>query len=479
MSQQREDVVLEIATMLLTEQHSQILQRYHNHVLFLQDAFFSAEQQKQESFDLACTFLLLPVATPSSLTSAQIEEFEQRWQCLVRMFETTCQDEIKLFRSDGDALKQQMNQIIAVSGEKWKKAERRRQDDFMEMSIACQKEVAAITAELQSGVLRYFQDSRMSTVLEEALRAKVDEMRELNSQLEELTELRLKDFTEHQKTLQEEREKYRQRFISVQQETSKTVEELTIEIEERQKQYMREVREMQRQHTSRLEVLEKQLEDEREEREAERKHHTEEMDRYRSTVKKLEEERTQLTQGTVELQTQIDEWRRRYSERDSQAKMELIEYQTLAEALRVEEAQEFRKQLVGAVRRGVTSSVAALASIATSPPATTTAMSGHSNNSISPMVYKNDNHVSPSPKGDRSFLWKSTANGVQSRNENTTGDFFSVPYKDESRPTPFTSNVRENPSSNPLVNLPVHTPTASYVKLMNLSEQLKRHIELQ
>ncbi|KAH9592971.1 hypothetical protein LSM04_000839 [Trypanosoma melophagium] len=230
--------------------------------------------------------------------------------------------------------------------------------------------------------------------------------------------------------------------------------------------------------TAEIEGLEQQLEDDREEQEAERKHHAEEIERYRSTVKKFEEKRRQLTRGKEELQPQIDEWRTRYTERESQAKMELIGYQTLAESLRVEEAQKFRKQLVGAVRRGVTSSVAALASIATShTAAVTTAMGGNSSNSLSPMVYKNGNG-SLSPKNDRSFISVATTDGVRNRNVNATGEFLSVPHRSESQSAPFASNLTRN-SSNPLVNLPLHSPTASYVKLINLSEQLKKHIELQ
>ncbi|KAF8283918.1 hypothetical protein TcBrA4_0057380 [Trypanosoma cruzi] len=448
MSPQREDAAVESPMMLPTEQHSRVVQPFHAHILFLEDAFFSAEQQKLEMFDLGCAFLV-PVDTSRSLTPEQMEGAEQRLQLLLRSFERACQDELATLREEGDALKRRMAHIIAMAEEKWRLAERSRQDDFMEMSVACQKDVAAITAELRSGVLSCLQDSRMSAVLEEALNVKINELRVMQGQLEDLTELRLKEFTEHQKLLQAERERHRERFLVLQEETTRTVNSLTADIERQQRQHLREIREVQRQHTVQVKDLERQLQEEREAHATESQKHTEELDQIQATLKKLEEDKTRLMQELGEQHSQVEEWRRRYNERDSLAKLERIEHQARFDELHVEEAQTFRKQLVDSVRRS--------ASLSFDRP--------------------NSNGKSLSrSSAPHSFLMTSESN-VQGRHSTGAAEGSIRSLHSHEKRTAVLSPGSSEGSANPYANISLHNPTSSYVRLMNLSEQLKKHIE--
>ncbi|KEG13487.1 hypothetical protein DQ04_00981170 [Trypanosoma grayi] len=479
MSEKGEGVVLEATTTLLAQHFTKLLQHYHNHILFLEDAFFGAAQQKQEVFDTLYAFELTAGAS-RPLIQAPIEGSEQRLQQLLRMFQTACENEVTVFCEEGEALKQQMARAIVTSEEKWKLAERRRQYDFMELCVSCQKDVAAITAELRSGVLSYFQDRRMGAVLQEALDAKEVKLQELQHQLEEVTELRLREFTEQQNVVQEEREKYRQRFVALQKETAGAIEEFTLDAERQHQQHLREVQEMQRQCAAREEVLEKQLHAEREGRVAECKLREEKLEQCREAVKKLEGDKTRLTQETVELQTQVGEWRCRYSERDSRARVELLEHQALADVARVEEAQAFRKRLVSAVRRGTSS--APLETLAVLPVVAKAGGNGRGSSrssgvfvpTASPVAQANCSEVSRMNGGSHS-LFVTPMGSMQARNA-AADCSIRLSCGDEKR-RPSASPLASEDAANPFSNLALHSPTASYVKLMNLSEQLKRHIQ--
>ncbi|RNE97527.1 hypothetical protein TraAM80_09284 [Trypanosoma rangeli] len=101
MPHRREDVVLDAATMLLIEQHPRMVQHFHTHILFLEDAFFSIDQQKREVVNVAHAFLM-PLDTSSGhLTPEQILGAEQRLQRLLHSFEMTCQDELARLREEG------------------------------------------------------------------------------------------------------------------------------------------------------------------------------------------------------------------------------------------------------------------------------------------------------------------------------------------------------------------------------------------
>ncbi|RNF11975.1 uncharacterized protein Tco025E_06545 [Trypanosoma conorhini] len=448
MSEQREDATLEAATMPLTAQCVRAVRHFHTHILFLEDAFFSADQQKQEAFDVAHAFLA-PVDASRYLAPEQMEGAEQRLQRLLRSFEAACQDDLAALREEGDALKQRMAHTIAVAEEKWGAAERRRQEEFVEMSVACQKEVAAMNAELRLGVLSCLQEGRMSAVLEEALTAKVDELRVLQGQLEEMTASRMNAFTEHQQLLQEERERHRERFLALQEETTRTVHELTLDLERQQHQHLREIRELRRQHIAQVKDLERQLHGEREAHASEVQRHTEAMDQSRAALRELGEAEQRLAQELREQQLQAAEWRRRYTERDTQAKLERVEQQAIADELRVEEAQAFRKQLVDTVRR----------------------------RAASPFdLAKSTGTPLPGRSVPHSF---SVAGGSKMQARESTGateGSLSSSSSPHGRRTVLLSAVSSEGPVNPYATLTLHKPTPSYVRLMNLCEQVKKHV---
>ncbi|RNE99799.1 hypothetical protein TraAM80_07991 [Trypanosoma rangeli] len=284
--------------------------------------FLALTSKKREVVNVAHAFLM-PLDTSSGhLTPEQILGAEQRLQRLLHSFEMTCQDELARLREEGNTLKQQMAHTIAVADKNWKKVELCRQDKFVEMPAACQKEVAVMNAELRSGPLSCLQGNPISALLEQALQAKMDELRVLQGELDEMTASRMNTFTDHQKLLQEEREQHRERFLALQEETTRTIHELTLNIERLRHQHLRETRELQRQHAAQVHDLERQLQGEREAHANDAQRHTEVMVQFRATLRKLEEEKKQLTQDLTKQQLHAEEWRRRYIERDSQARLE-------------------------------------------------------------------------------------------------------------------------------------------------------------
>lgn len=139
-AQLRDQVVLEVAVALVTQQHNALLYRFHTHLLQLQDAFHSATRSVRDEFDVCSSVF---VAMPQADGAADAALIEQRMSQAIDHYKAVAEQEIRHFNEDTFLIQQQFKDDAFRASADWRAAERKRQDDFAAAMVLARREVAA------------------------------------------------------------------------------------------------------------------------------------------------------------------------------------------------------------------------------------------------------------------------------------------------------------------------------------------------
>ncbi len=131
---------------LMRQQYDHACLQLSNHILALQDLYFTGFATRTTEFELSAQ-LVAPTMPASPIHARRAEE---KLDFLIDQYTQSADAEIQRFYSDSIALRRDLDSILVKAEQDAKANERRRFDEFVQATTLCRREVSAAVALVKS-----------------------------------------------------------------------------------------------------------------------------------------------------------------------------------------------------------------------------------------------------------------------------------------------------------------------------------------
>jgi hypothetical protein len=448
-------VAMEVASIVLSQQYDHLFQHFHQHVLLLEDFYFSAERTVITTFELSSK--LVAGVIPFSVLES--EAAQTRFVKLVKAFEKASSEELAMFQKETGELRVVLQQILTKAEQTQAAEERKRKDEFNTLQTVCRREVAAFIGTIRAETAVSGLEVEAIQSLQAVLGTKVAENEALRTTLCEMTSARESERATHRAEMEREREANRNALHEDRSATTKRLHELMLDAEKMRAMHAEEIAEiysrgnatmtrLRSEFSSRLvelDTLREALDKATEDNARERRLH--------------QEEKNKLLKMLAELECAHEGLKLEVSAAHSDAQLQVLSYENFAESRKLFELQQFKKKVA---QQASTSHFSTSASAA--------AMMERSASVTAPQSY--------SPRSLRGISVVSgvpTSASVEPASATVLGGLASSPppYRDVSRHTGPSSSVASADRSRSPNGIPLRSPSETYLRLSNLSGSLR------
>ena len=460
MDPQSEDsaVTMEVVSIMLAQQYDHIFYRFHQHVMLLEDLFFSAERSVLMLYDVSSK--LVAGVVPFSILEA--EAAQSRFVKLVKGFEKTSSEELSTFQKETGELRVVLQQIIAKCEQEAAEQERKRQDEFSSLQTVCRREVSAFIATIRAETANSGLEVEAIQTLQAVLSQKIAEIDALRNTLCEMTSTRESERAAHRADLEREREAARSLLHTERSQMDTRLHELMLDAEKMRASHADELAELYGRGNGSMAKLRSdfstrllELDSAREaldkahaENARERKAHQEEKNRLVKLVSDMEVAYESLKLENASIQ--------------ADAQLQVLGYENFSETRKLIELQQFKKKVAAQATNPSATTSGGGANSPTTRGFSAAADGGFrpsSSSTSSQQLRYNYATASSSAAGARGSSPVSTLTNLVSS---------PPPYRDSSRSGTTATDRSRSPNG-----IPLRSPSDTFVRLSTLTGALR------
>lgn len=334
-------VAMEVASIVMAQQYSAIFQRFHQHLLLLEDFFFSAERTIITTYELSTK--LVAGVIPFSVLEAEVAQ--SRFVKLVKAFEKASSEELSTFQKETGDLRVMLQQIIAKGEQTLAAEERKRKDDFNTLQNVCRREVSAFIATIRSDNASTGLEVEAIQSLQAVLATKVAENDALRTSLFDMTSSRESERALHRAELDREREANRTALHEDRSVTTTRLHELMLDTDKMRAMHAEEIAELYARSNLNMTRLRSDFST-----------RMVEIDTLREALDKAQqdsarekrlhqEEKNKLLKLMSDLECAHESLKLEVATAHSDAQLHVLNYENFAESRKLMELQQFKKRV--------------------------------------------------------------------------------------------------------------------------------------
>jgi hypothetical protein len=336
-----DQVTLQVALRMAVEQYAMFSASFNDHILILEDLYFSEEHRRSEYFSLSCR-----VCTPfTPFLEYEQESARNRFTRLVRAFEETSRDVLTQFETESMELRRLFKQMMSEERLRWELSERRRQDELMEEQQLCRRELQAVIAKLKAETAMTYSELEAVRTLETTLVARSNEIAMLREQLNCAIRSHDADRRKLLADIESERENARKMFNEDREAIMSQVNEITHAMERSRVQHVEELRKCQEHSAKVIDDLRHRLNEQMAHADNLRTLYDEVAMKRSHESTCHAEERNKLLRALTDAEIRCETLKHSLHETEAENKLVQLDYENASETRKLAEIQLFKKRL--------------------------------------------------------------------------------------------------------------------------------------
>lgn len=251
------EVVVNIAAVLIAQQYDHIVAQYNLHLCVLQDYFDEGVWERWNEFDVCCR-LAAPLIP---LGSQEVNTMESRFHGLLQQYRQVSEQEIVSFIDSCETTRTEMCKLLARLEEDGKAAQRKNADELFSVTNLCRREVAATIALVRTQHAATETEVAAVKSLQQALTTATAECENLRQRLDQSRQQSSAMVASIRKQLEDERGEFQRALFEERTQISEKVKAMMDQQDKERTHHFKEMMELNAVHATAMEKLRAALEE--------------------------------------------------------------------------------------------------------------------------------------------------------------------------------------------------------------------------